>query len=160
MDGLKDSVAGHNARTARYYEVATPLLAAMSSEQAAGALAAWKAGRRDADLGAAMAGLFQVADIKFPEAFGNAAVTRALEIVGEHDEELRPDPQNEERVLMGEFEQAKLYYVPARHAYRVELGDIFEEFRAGWEPVFGIDVADAQVAEEVLDRLLAASASR
>ncbi|MNU29070.1 hypothetical protein D3C71_175170 [compost metagenome] len=160
MDGTKDSVAEHNARAARYYAVATPILEAMSSEQAADALAAWKAGRRGADLGAAMSGLFQVPDVEFPEAFGNAAVTRALEIVGEYDEELRPNPQNEERVLMGEFEQAKLYYVPARHTYRVELGDLFEEFRAGWEPVFGIDVADAQVAEEVLDRLLAASASR
>jgi hypothetical protein len=60
----------------------------------------------------------------------------------------------EQRVPMGEFEDARLYYVPSRRCYRVELGDLHEEFPASWEPVFGMDVADAQVAEEVLDRLL------
>lgn len=160
MDETKDSIADHNARTARYYKTVAPIIEAMSPEQASAALASWKAGVRGGDLGSAMTDLFQVPDIELPEAFGAAVVSRALEIAGEYDAVLRPDPQNEERVLMGEFDEAKLYYVPARHTYRVELGDLFEEFRAGWEPIFGIDVADAQVAEEILDRLLAAAASR
>jgi hypothetical protein len=63
----------------------------------------------------------------------------------------------EGRVLMGEFDDAKLFYVPVRHRYRVELGEFHEEFPATWEPVFGIDVADMQMAEEALDRLLAAA---
>jgi hypothetical protein len=160
MDDFKDTIADHNARAARYYAGVNPIIETMSPEQASAALDAWKAGLRGVDLASAMTGLFQVPEIDFAEAFGLAVVTRALEIAGEYDDVLRPDPQGEERVPMGEFEEAKLFYIPARHTYRVELGDLFEEFRAGWEPRFGIDAADGQMAEEVLDRLLAAAAAR
>jgi hypothetical protein len=160
MDDFKDTITEHNARTARYYEVVSPIVAAMTPEQSSAALDAWKGGSRGRELGLAMQAMLQAPEIEFPEAFGVAVVTRALEIADEYDDELRPNPQNEERVPMAEFENAILYYIPARHTYRVELGDLFEEFRAGWEPLFGIDVADAQVAEEVLDRLLSKAASR
>lgn len=65
------------------------------------------------------------------------------------------DIMDEELVPMGEFEDARLFYVPTRHAYLVVLGDLREEFRAVWEPGFGMDVDDARTAEEALDRLLA-----
>ncbi|NTF17810.1 hypothetical protein G6L37_05305 [Agrobacterium rubi] len=64
-------------------------------------------------------------------------------------------PGDGERVVMGVFEGATLLYLPALHRYRVELGDLNEEWIAVWEPAFGMDVADVQMAEEALDRLLA-----
>lgn len=160
MDDVKDTNMEHNAMAARYHEMVSPIVAAMTAHQSSAALAAWKGGIRGKELGLAMQAMLHAPKTEFPEAFGVAVVTRALEIADEYDEDLRPDTQNEERVPMAEFENAVLYYIPARHTYRVELGDLFEEFRAGWEPLFGIDTADAQVAEEVLDRLLSKAASR
>lgn len=80
-----------------------------------------------------------------------------LERLDEYDEDFRPRPSDLSGAgeLMGEFDGATLHYSSGRHEYRVTLGDLSETFPAGYVPRFGIDVVDLQMAEEVLDRLIA-----
>lgn len=159
---MDDALVTHNRKVEAYYRALEEALMRMTCEDRQTLIALWRSGVRGVDFGQRAVQALGVSGIDpdFIEAFGIATGRDAFEKCSEFDPELRPVPDGgEERVVMGKFEEAVLYYVPSRHVYRVELGSLSEEFRATWEPVFGMDVDDTRMAEEVLDRLLAAASA-
>jgi hypothetical protein len=60
---------------------------------------------------------------------------------------------------MGAIGGGRLWYLPAKGRYRVEVGKRREEFRAAHVPRFGIDSSDRATAAAIADRLAAASSS-
>ena len=57
-------------------------------------------------------------------------------------------------ILIGKFENQKLFYDGETHEYVVEVENLSERFAATYEPVFGPDVIDLAQAEEIADKLL------
>jgi hypothetical protein len=57
-------------------------------------------------------------------------------------------------ILIGEFENQKLLYEEETNEYIVEVENLNERFKALYVPVFGPDVEDLAIAEEIANKLL------
>lgn len=81
---------------------------------------------------------------------GMEMIREVLVRLDEYDPDFRPRPEPQ---LISQVGDSSLYYLPATHMFRVEVGNKAEEFRATHAPRFGVDVADLAMAEEVAARL-------
>lgn len=151
-----DWIEAHNKRVAAFRKEHFPRIHALTDEECKRVYARWT--DPTVDMAANRLAL------EFRDEFGmtwpqDHAIGVGIELIqtvlvrlDKYDPDFRPRPEPME---MGQIGEAQLWYLPAEGKFRVELGDVSEEFRAIHSPKFGVDIDDMAIAEEVVGRLTA-----
>lgn len=145
----KEDIDAHNAKVREFWAEYTPLIDAITMEQAEEIVRLGQEEGRSMNRIAIL--MRDKLTFEWPERFavaiGTALFTRALTMLDRYDPEFRPEPS---RDFVQKVEDADVFYLPHKHQFEIVLGENSEFVRASYIPKFGMDVEDANHIAEIV----------